>query len=186
MGKGRPRRVSWYPALCGCLHRTIEGTVPLSLASDNKNLLYEEDCGQFIQPKLTLALLSLSQILWVVPPPSPLHFFWHQCVLLQCLSKPRTARAAPREHVHCAVSSACLVLAHSPGAPILVLGSLARKCAGVWTLLSLVPHFRAAASSAVSSFEKPLLCSCLFFAALPPAPAHGFAFQEAEAPPTVP
>lgn len=54
------------------------------------------------------------------------------------------------------------------------------------SFLFLVPHFRAAASSAISSFEEPLLCSCLFFPALPPAAAPGFAFQEAEAPPTDP
>lgn len=44
--------------------------------------------------------------------------------------------AARRGHVHSAISSPCLVLVHSPGAPILPLSSLTRKCADVWTLFS--------------------------------------------------
>ena len=43
---------------------------------------------------------------------------------------------ARRGHAHSAISSPCLVLVHSPGAPILPLSSLTRKCASVWTLFS--------------------------------------------------
>ena len=44
--------------------------------------------------------------------------------------------AARRGHAHSAISSLCLVLVHSPGAPILPLSSLTRKCARVWALFS--------------------------------------------------
>ena len=187
MGKGRPRGVSWFLALCGCLHGTIEGTVPLSLASDNKNPLYEEDCGQFIQPRLTPAPRSLSLRFSGLfphtpppPPPGSLFLASVHLTLIISASLERT-RAAPRGHVHCAVSSACLVLAHSPGAPILVLSSLARKCAGVWTLFSPW-YLTSGLPRALPSLPSRGLC----FPALPPAPAHGSAFQEAEAPPTSP
>ena len=136
MGRGRPCRVSWFPALCGCLHGTIEGTVSLLLASDNKNSLYEEDCGQFFKPKLTLALLSLSQMLWGLLFFFPLTFSGIGVSYFNISASLELTIEARRGHAHSAISSPCLVLLHSPGAPILPLSSLTRKCASVWTLFS--------------------------------------------------
>ena len=124
---------------------------------------------------------SLSQILWVVSTPLPLTFSGISASYFNISASLERTRAAPRGHVHCAVSSACLVLAHSPGAPVLVLSSLARKCAGVWTLFSRW-YLTSGLPRALPSLPSRGLC----FPALPPAPAHGFAFQEAEAPPTSP
>ena len=96
-----------------------------------------EDCGQFIQPKLTLALLSLSlRCSGVCFFFFPLTFSGIGVSYFNISASLELTIEARRGHAHSAISSPCLVLLHSPGAPILPLSSLTRKCASVWTLFS--------------------------------------------------
>lgn len=82
------------------------------------------------------------------------------------------------------ISSACLVW--FTALELILPSALLLEEVLVFELFSLpVSHFRAAASSAISSFEEPLLCSSLFLSSAPTA-AVPATFQEAEAPPTVP
>lgn len=136
MGTGRPCRVSWFPALCGCLHRTIEGTVSLLLASDNKNSLYGGLWPVHPTQIDSCFALSLSQMLWGLLFFFPLTFSGIGVSYFNISASLELTIEARQGHAHSAISSPCLVLLHSPGAPILPLSSLTRKCASVWTLFS--------------------------------------------------
>lgn len=155
----------------------------LLLVSDNESSLCDEYCCQFIHSNLLLpfsiseALCLFPRFLWYQPQLTPhgdiiVLSYFNACHLNSTC--PELMIAASLGHFHFPDNQfSCLIFIHNINSFVFLFISLTKKLV-LDSSHSLVLHSQASASSAISSFKEPLVCSFFFIPGPPTCSSSWF------------